>query len=130
MVTHDVESGQVARDGPIEGMAPGETAERPKNVRWYIELPYVLSKLAFAFDRLYIIIGVIAIGAVAVAYWGAYTERYSMALGAMAMVALAMLAWTAVTIRMLWVIAKGIVKWRASRRAAPLVSESTENAPG
>lgn len=129
MVTHDVESGRVVSDGPVEGMTPAETTENPKTPKWYVELPYVLNNLAFGFDRIFVIIGVVAVGAIAVAYWGAYTERYYVAVGAMAVVGFAMLAWSGITIRMLWIVAKGVVKWRASRHRAAPVNESTNGAP-
>ena len=129
MVTHDVESGRVVSDGPVEGMTPAETTENPKTTKWYVELPYVLTKLASAYDRAFIIIGVIAIGAAAVTYWGAYSERTYVTLGAMAIVGLAMLAWTVVTIRMLWVVATGFFEWRATRRSAGPVIGSTESVP-
>ena len=129
MVTHDVESGRVVSDDPVEGTTPAETTENPQTTKWYAELPYVLNNLAFGFDRAFVIIGVIAVGATAVAYWGAYTERNYIALGAMAIVGFAMLAWSGVTIRMLWVVAKGVVKWRTSRRNAAPVNESTDSAP-
>ncbi len=130
MVTHDVESGRVVSDGPVEGMTPAETTENPKTTKWYVELPYVLNNLAFGFDRAFVIIGVIAVGAAAVTYWGAYSERTYVTLGAMAIVGFAMLAWAAVTLRMLWVVAKGVLKWRANRRNAAPVNESTDSVLG
>lgn len=123
MSTHYIESGGVTSG------SPAEVAEKPQNAKWYVELPFVLTNPASAYDRAFIIIGVIAIGAVAVAYWGAYSERTYIAFSAMAIVGLAMLAWSAVTVRMLWVVAKSFFEWRATRRSAGRVTESTESAP-
>jgi uncharacterized membrane protein len=130
MATQDVESGRIVNDGPAGETTPVEAAEKPKNTKWYVELPYVLNNLAFTFDRAFVIIGVIAVGATAVAYWGAYTGHYYVAVGGMVIVGLAMLAWIVATTRMLWVVAKGVVRWQASRRSNSPINESTESAPG
>ena len=126
MATHNAQNGPIVSDGS----PTAEPTGLPQNGRRFAGLSYILSELSLTFNRVFVIIGVIAIGATALAYWAAYTDRHHIAAGAMAVVGLAMLAWTVVTIRMLWVTIASVIKWRANRRNAPGVTEPTDNVPG
>ena len=112
MVTYDTPGRQTVEESPALGPVP------PRNkVGWFMEFSKVLFDLSLTLNRTFIIISVIALGAIAVAYWGAYTEHHRIAGGAMAVVGLTMLAYTAATAYMLWAVITGVIKWRASRRS-------------
>ena len=106
-------------------LTPTEPAEpaasvRPADTRQSPKLIDELSELAGALNRTLIIIGIIALGSAALAYWGAYTGHYGIAVGAMAVFGLAMLAWCIAGSYVLWLNGRAIVKWFfARRRDAP-----------
>lgn len=75
----------------------------------------MLANLSYTFDRAFVMVGVILIGAIAMAYWAAYNERHYVLAGAVVVFGLAMLAWIVLTICRLWIVARGGVKWWQSR---------------
>ena len=123
MARRNVHSGPTLADNP----AAPERTSGPTDTRWFVAFPYVLNDLARRFDRLFVIISVIGLGAIAVAYWGAYTEYYYISAAAVAVLGLALLVWTIATVRMLWVVANGVVRWRVARRSRAQIRESTES---
>ncbi len=126
MAAHDVQSRPNANG--VSTVAEPTPPPR-KDAGWFVEFSDVLSDLSVTMNQAFLIIGVITITATAVAYWGAYTEHYYIAVGAMAVFGLSMLAWTIATLRMLWVVISGSYRWWANRRSGS-PGEFTDNGPG
>ena len=103
---------------PMEpaGQATPETSERPTGTQRSPELVDVLFELAGTLNRTFIIIGIIALGSAALAYWGAYTGHYRIAVGAFAVFGLATLAWCIAGSYVLWLNGRAIVKWFFAQR--------------
>ncbi len=80
------------------------------------EFSRVASDLSLTLNRTIILVGIIVIGAIALIYWGAYTEHYYVMAGAMAVFALAMLVWIVANAYVAWTVARGSVKWWAANR--------------
>lgn len=80
------------------------------------EFSRVASNLSLTLNRTIILASIIAIGAIALIYWGAYTEHYYVMAGAMAVFALAMLVWIVANTYVMWTVARGSVKWWATNR--------------
>ena len=121
MATENTPSERIADDGPVSRL------ETPRHsAGWFVDFSRALFNLSLTLNRTFTVLGVVALGAIAVAYWGAYTGRDWIAVGAMAVVGLAMLAYTAATAYMLWTVITGLIKWKAGRRAghAPNVTDS------
>ena len=102
----------LATTEPASAAAP----ERPQSKGWFPELADVLFELSGTLSRTFIVLGVIALGAMVMAYWGASTGHYRIALGALAVFGLAMLAWCAAGFYFLWVNVRVIGKWLIARR--------------
>ena len=118
---------------PTDPAAPA-ASERPADTRQSPKLIDELSELAGTLNRTLIIIGIIVLGSLALAYWGAYTEHYRIAVGAMAVFGLAALAWSIAGAYVLWVNGRAIVKWFFARRRGasvePADGQSAIGAPG
>lgn len=96
--------------------APAVASQCPKDTRWFTELAGVLFELAGTLNRTFLITGIIAVGAAAIAYWGAGGGRYYVAVGAMAVFGLATLVWCIASVYLLCVNISAIVKWALARR--------------
>ena len=103
---------------PVEpvGQATPETSERAAGTQRSPELVDVLFELAGTLNRTFIIIGIIALTAAALAYWGAYTGHYRIAVGASVVFGLASLAWCIAGTYVLWLTGREIVRWFIARR--------------
>lgn len=99
-----------------EPPTPAAAPERPQSKGWFPELADVLFELSGTLSRTFIVIGVIALGAMVMAYGGASTGHYRIAMGALAVFGLAMLAWCAAGFYFLWVNVRVIGKWLIARR--------------
>ena len=76
-------------------------------------------------NRTVIFTSIIVIGAIALIYWGAYTEHYYVMAGAMGVFALAILVWGGAVIYTAWTVLSGSVKWwRINRRGPSSQKES------
>ena len=99
--------------------APAESASSGQDGGWFEEFARVTFDLSMTLNRTVILSGIIALGALAFVYLGAYTERYYVAAGAMAVFALAMLVFGAAIFYTAWAVFIGSVKWwRANRRGS------------
>ena len=115
---------------PLEPAAP---AERAQDTRWFAELGDLLFEQAGVLNRTLIIISIIALASAALAYWGAYTGHYRIAVGASVVFGLASLAWCIAGSYVLWSTGRAIVKWFIARRRAagvPADDQSAIGAPG
>lgn len=108
-------AGQKLTPAEPAGQATPETSERPTGTQRSPELVDVLFELAGTLNRTLIIIGIIALGSAALAYWGAYTEHYRIAVGAFVVFGLASLAWCIAGTYVLWLNGRAIVKWFIAR---------------
>lgn len=112
---------------PAEPAAP----ERAKDTGEGADLIGVLFELVGTLNTTFIILGIIALAAAALAYWGAYTGHYGIAVGAFAVLGLATLAWCIAGIYVLWLNGRAIVKWffarrRSGAREPAVVQSATE----
>ena len=96
--------------------APATPSERAKDTRWFAELGDLLFEQAGVLNRTLIIISIIALAAAALAYWGAYTGHYRIAVGASVVFGLASLAWGIAGSYVLWHTGRAIVRWFIARR--------------
>lgn len=71
--------------------------------------------LSLTLNRTIILTSVIAISAIALAYWGAHTEHYYVMAGAMGVFALAILVWGFANCYVLYKVVVGSVKWWTGR---------------
>ena len=114
--------------------APATPPERAQDTRWFAELGDLLFEQAGVLNRTLIIISIIALAAAALAYWGAYTGHYGIAVGASVVFGLASLAWCIAGSYVLWSTGRAIVKWLIARRrraaGAPADGQSPIGAPG
>ena len=119
MATQETRNNRIANESlPAVEAGLTETVEQDGKPGRFRELLTVLSGLSSAFDRTFVIVGVILIGAIATSYWAAYYERSYILAGAVVIFGLAMLAWTVVTFCRLWVVIRGGVKWWQSRNGS------------
>ena len=115
MARRDIQSGGVVQDGPA-----AESSLLRRGGGRFQEFARVAFDLSLTLNRTVILTSIIAIGAIALIYWGAYTERYFIMAGAMAVFALAMLVWAAALIYYTaWAVLIGSVKWWAANRRGP-----------
>lgn len=96
--------------------APAAASQHPKDTGWFADLAGVLFELAGTLNRTFLITGIIAVGAAAIAYWGAGSGRYYVAAGAMAVFGLATLVWCIASVYLLCVNIGAIAKWALARR--------------
>ena len=115
MARRDIQSGQVVRNEE----ASSESSPHPQTVGRLEEFSRVAFDLSMTLNRTVMFTGIIAIGAIALIYWGAYTERYLIMAGAMAVFALAILVWAAAVIYTAWAVLIGSVKWWVAHRRGP-----------
>ena len=99
--------------------ASSESSSRQQTAGRLEEFSKVAFDLSLTLNRTIILTSVIAIGAIALIYWGAYTERYLIMAGAMAVFALAILVWAAAVIYTAWAVLIGSVKWWVANRRGP-----------
>ena len=66
-------------------------------------------------NRTVIFTSIIVIGAIALIYWGAYTEHYYVMAGAMGIFALAIVVWAFANCYVLYKVVVGSVKWWSGR---------------
>ena len=115
MARRDIQSGRVVRNGEVSP----ESSPHPQAAGRLEEFSRVAFDLSLTLNRTVIFAGIIAIGAIALIYWGAYTERYLIMAGAMAVFALAILVWAVAVIYTAWAVLIGSVKWWAANRRGP-----------
>ena len=115
MVRRDIQSGGVVQDG----LASAESGLIRHGGGRFQEFARVAFDLSLTLNRTIILTSVIAIGTIALIYWGAYTERYLIMAGAMAVFALAILVWAAAVIYTAWAVLIGSVKWWVAHRRGP-----------
>ncbi len=80
------------------------------------EFSRVAFDLSMTLNRTVIFTSIIAIGAIALIYWGAYTEHYFIMAGAMMVFAPAILVWAGAVVYTAWAVLSGSVKWWATHR--------------
>ena len=114
MARRDIQSGRVVRNEEASSSSP-----RPQTAGRLEEFSRVAFDLSMTLNRTVMFTGIIAIGAIALIYWGAYTERYLIMAGAMAVFALAILVWAAAVIYTAWAVLIGSVKWWVAHRRGP-----------
>ena len=115
MARQNAPTSQAVNDSlPVSDTA--NSAELRQDSGWFPEFSRVAFNLSLTLNRTIILTSVIAIGAIALIYWGAYTERYLIMAGAMAAFALAMLAWVVANAYVTWTIISGSVRWWTARR--------------
>ena len=115
MARQNAPTSQAVNDSlPVSDTA--NSAELRPDSGWFPEFSRVAFDLSLTLNRTIILTSVMAIGAIALIYWGAYTERYLIMAGAMAAFALAMLAWVVANAYVTWTIISGSVRWWTARR--------------
>ena len=112
MAGQDIQSSGVAQS---EATSVASAPSRPAEGR-FEEFSRVASDLSMTLNRTIILVGIIVIGAIALIYWGAYTEHYFIMAGAMGVFALAMPVWVVANAYVAWAVIRGSVKWWAANR--------------
>ena len=112
MAGQDVQSSGVAQS---EATSVASAPSRPVAGQ-FEEFSKVAFGLSMTLNRTVILTGIITIGAMALIYWGAYTEHYYVMAGAMAVFAPAMLVWAGAVVYTAWAVLSGSVKWWAANR--------------
>ena len=108
MAGQDIQSSGVAQS---EATSAASAPSRPAEGR-FEEFSRVAFGLSMTLNRTIILT---SISAIALIYWGAYTEHYYIMAGAMAVFALAILVWGFANCYVLYKIVIGSVKWWTER---------------
>ena len=95
--------------------APGTDVLR-STARWYEDLAVVLSNPRRAINNVFVIMAVLMLTALAITYWGFFTDHPNIAIGAMVAFLAAMIIWIGISFVVLAIIAKDVAKWLANRR--------------
>ena len=111
MAGQDIQSSGVAQS---EATSVASAPSRPAEGR-FEEFSRVAFGLSMTLNRTIILTGIIVIGAIALIYWGAYTEHYYVMAGAMVVFVPAILVWGFANCYVLYKIVIGSVKWWTGR---------------
>ena len=122
MAKRGIQRGGAAQNAP----ASAESASSGQDGGWFQEFGKVTFDLSMTLNRTVILSSIIALGALAFVYLGAYTGHDYMAAGAMAVFALAMLVFGAAIFYTAGAVIIGSVKWWRAKRHGAAESEEQQ----